>query len=143
MTDQQLPTASTSTVTVDLDAACIDATGAAHVVPVRWGYDVLDPYAVTLTFLVGGAEITWMLGRDLLSDGLDAPSGVGDVFVSPRRGVPQPQVVVELCSPDGALLAEFPADRVIGFLVATSRLVPFGQEANFLDVDTLLGRLLA
>ncbi|GMA85217.1 hypothetical protein GCM10025868_04670 [Angustibacter aerolatus] len=46
-------------------------------------YEASDPYAVEATFRAGDEAISWVLGRDLLRDGLEAESGEGDVHVWP------------------------------------------------------------
>jgi hypothetical protein len=46
-------------------------------------YDVDDPYAVTMVFASDEVEVRWTFGRDLLLDGLDQPSGEGDVHLRP------------------------------------------------------------
>lgn len=55
-------------------------------IPVELRYEVCDPYAIRMTFhLPGDAPVTWAFGRELLLDGLNSPSGDGDVHISPTE----------------------------------------------------------
>lgn len=55
-------------------------------IPVELRYEVGDPYAIRMTFhLPGDAPVTWAFGRELLLDGLNSPSGDGDVHIGPTE----------------------------------------------------------
>ena len=52
-------------------------------------YGSRDPFAVQASFRTGnGTAVDWVFARDLLHDGLIAPSGTGDVRVRPMPGTP-------------------------------------------------------
>jgi hypothetical protein len=54
------------------------------VVGVELSYDRRDPYAVTAVFEpLPGHQVTWLLSRDLLFEGLLTPAGEGDVRIAP------------------------------------------------------------
>ena len=122
---------------------CVDTTGAVHDLDAEFGYSAVDPYAVTLRFPVAGGDVVWTFGRDLLASGLDEPSGDGDVHVWPcldARG--RAVVVIELCSPDGELLAQARLRDVQAFLMSAGAIVPVGHESPHLDLDALVRDLL-
>ena len=52
-------------------------------VEAAWEYDAADPWTVTFGVLTGRGWVRWCLDRELLAAGMLAPSGVGDVTVSP------------------------------------------------------------
>jgi hypothetical protein len=55
--------------------------------PARLTYTQADPYAVRLHCHTGPAtSVTWVLSRDTLRQGLDRPSGLGDVHIRPAAG---------------------------------------------------------
>ncbi len=123
---------------------CVDASGNAHTLHAQLGYEVEDPYAVTLTFRVPGEDVVWTFGRELLAAGLVEPMGDGDVHVWPEHDHSSgAMIMIELCSPDGHLLAAAPAHAIHRFLLRSHSLVPVGQEAAYLDVDRLISALLA
>lgn len=76
-----------------------------------------DPHVVSATFRVGLQERRgWILGRDLLGDGLLYPVGLGDVFLSPDPFDPW-SVVLVLESNSGRAGFRMPAEFVSDFLV--------------------------
>ncbi|MDN5747930.1 MAG: SsgA family sporulation/cell division regulator [Pseudonocardia sp.] len=119
------------------------ATGA-PVVPVKVDltYQSRDPFAVQASFRTGhGTAVEWVFARDLLHDGLVAPSGTGDVRVQPMPMEPH-RVQLELSSPSG--YAEFTtcAQTLGDFLHRTYEAVPPGREYAWLDFDVALSELL-
>ena len=106
-------------------------------------YEVCDPYAVQATFRAGSESISWVLGRDLLSDGLHAECGEGDVRVWPTVEDGRQVVMLRLTSPDGTALLAADAAGLEAFLQRTYAAVPLGYEADHLDVDAALLQLLA
>ena len=108
-------------------------------------YDPADPFAVEATFGPADEAIVWVLGRDLLSDGLLAETGVGDVRVWPQEWHDSdPDIVlIELSSPDGCATLAVDAADLATFLRRTFAVVPRGVEAEFLDLDGVIARLLA
>lgn len=130
-------------VAVDLTVECVDDRGVRHQLDVVLGYRRNDPYAVTMTFLTGSGDLTWTFGRDLLVDGVNLPTGQGDVHVAPsiasngRAGVH-----IELSSPDGHLVLQARADDVNDFITRSTEVVPVGSESVQVEVDSLIAQLL-
>jgi hypothetical protein len=116
--------------------------------PVRAGlrYDVTDPYAVQVSFHTGnGAEgdiVEWTFARQLLTDGVTAPVGDGDVQVWPSASAGHPVVCLSLSSPSGKALFEVPLAELVDFLGQTYAAVPTGAESQHVDVDAELALLL-
>ncbi|MGY1814139.1 SsgA family sporulation/cell division regulator [Blastococcus sp. SYSU D00820] len=115
-------------------------------VPALLSYEVADPYAVRISFGEGGepAEegISWLVGRELLSAGLDRPAGEGDVRLWPARTTGD-VLFLHLRAPSGEALFEVSRTTVATFLRHTEDLVPAGQEADVLSVDDELAALLS
>ncbi|MGP4086147.1 SsgA family sporulation/cell division regulator [Streptomyces sp. KR55] len=106
---------------------------------VEFRFDRGDPLVVSVTFHPeGGPPITWRIGRDLLHDGLLAPTGIGDVRVWPRisRGRPMLRLRLERCGM--RVLFELDLHRVEDWLFETYDLVPPGEELTGLDWDGLV-----
>ncbi|RYP84968.1 SsgA family sporulation/cell division regulator [Nocardioides guangzhouensis] len=108
------------------------------------GYQPSDPYAVTVTFRTAGGDVIWTFARDLLTRGLTAPAGEGDVHVWPcLNSTGRAVVIIELRSPDGELLVQAPALELTAFVNRTLALVPTGTESSQFDIDELIGQLFA
>jgi hypothetical protein len=113
-------------------------------ITVELQYDPTDPYAVAAVFHGDDDPVRWLLGRDLLHDGTRAATGRGDVHVWPSVGPDGSWVVVlELSSPDGRVMVQAERDAVEAFLEESSRVVPYGAEPAYCDVDGLIAGLLA
>jgi hypothetical protein len=116
--------------------------------PVRAGlrYDVADPYAVQVSFHTGnnteGEIVEWTFARQLLTDGVTAPVGEGDVQVWPSASAGVPVVCLSLTSPSGKALFEVPLPELVDFLGQTYAAVPTGAESQHVDVDAELALLL-
>jgi hypothetical protein len=117
--------------------------------PVRAGlrYDVTDPYAVQVSFHTGshdseGDIVEWTFARQLLTDGVSAPVGEGDVQVWPSASGGHPVVCLSLSSPSGRALFEVPLPELVEFLGQTYAAVPTGSESEHVDVDAELALLL-
>jgi hypothetical protein len=106
-------------------------------------YQADDPFAVRATFRAGPDSISWVLGRDLLNDGLLLESGEGDVRVWPGVQDGHRMVMLELTSPDGRAVLAAGAEGVETFLQRTYEAVPRGYEGYHLDVDTAISQLLS
>jgi Streptomyces sporulation and cell division protein, SsgA len=130
------------TVTADLDLVLVLGGDRAVEVPTTLHYDTSAPYAVNATFRTSDGDVTWVFGRDLLAEGLDSPSGEGDVAVWPSNLYGRAVVCVSLQSPTGSALLEGDAVQVRAFLEDTVRLVPFGTEGEQIDLDAELAALL-
>lgn len=117
--------------------------------PVRAGmsYDAADPYAVTVAFHTGSGStadvVQWTFARELLTDGVTAPVGMGDVRVWPCTSDSQPVVCLSLSSPSGRALFEVPEPELIEFLTMTYVAVPTGSEGDQLDLSGELLHLLS
>lgn len=116
--------------------------------PVRAGlrYDVSDPYAVSVAFHTGGSadsdSVEWTFARSLLTEGVTAPVGDGDVQVWPSTSASGPVVCLSLSSPSGKALFEVPLPELAEFLGQTYAAVPTGSESDHVDVDAELALLL-
>jgi hypothetical protein len=119
---------------------CLDARGRSLELPAELGWDPTDPYAVAVAFGWPGTTVCWLVGRDLLIDGLTHPAGEGDVLLWPsidENG--RAAVVVELCSPNGRLVAQLSTRELRAFLDRTLVAVP--QGTGWGDVDDLFDAL--
>lgn len=107
-------------------------------------YDADDPYAVRLGFPTapGREAVEWMFARQLVADGLIAPTGDGDVRIWPSPDEVTGPVYVELCSPSGRALFTVPREVLTDFARRCDDLVPPGTEADHLDLDAELDLLL-
>ncbi|MFI6099092.1 SsgA family sporulation/cell division regulator [Lentzea sp. NPDC051213] len=100
-------------------------------------YQSDDPFAVTMNFHAGGAVATWIMGRDLLAEGLGGPAGAGDVRMRPYAGR---VLVLELVSDRHLTVFRLPLATLRKFLDATYRLVAPGTEV--FDADAFLSAVL-
>ncbi|MFJ4091585.1 SsgA family sporulation/cell division regulator [Kitasatospora sp. NPDC089913] len=110
----------------------------------RFGYRSDDPLAVALTFLGPAADAgVWRFSRDLLWEGLQRPSGSGDVRVWPPctcHG--RTALRVMLRNREDVVLLDLPPRQLRRWLRReTFALVPPGTEAGTIDWDTELERL--
>ena len=109
-------------------------------------YDTADPYAVRVSFHTGtpssGDVVQWTFARQLLTDGVSAPAGEGDVQVWPSSTAGSSVVCLSLSSPSGRALFEVPLGELAEFLGRTYAAVPTGAEADHVDVDAELALLL-
>ncbi|GAA0619097.1 SsgA family sporulation/cell division regulator [Streptomyces crystallinus] len=117
-------------------------------IPVELTYRADDPYAVRMTFHLPGDEpVTWTFGRELLLDGINCPTGDGDVHIAPSRPEELSDVHIRLQVGGERALFRAGAGPLVAFLDRTDRLVPLGQERAFGDfdghLDEALGRILA
>jgi sporulation and cell division protein SsgA len=112
-------------------------------VPAVLSYAAHDPFAVRIGFGdASGDGVTWLLGRELLADGLQCPAGDGDVRIWPAR-TSGDVLYLHLRAPSGEALFELSRATVAAFLQHTEELVPRGQETAVLDVDDALAALLS
>ncbi len=86
--------------------------------------------------------VTWTFARELLAAGLDGWVGIGDVRVWPWTSPRGEFVAVSLSAPDGSALFEAPRRVLVRFLRRTYVAVPRGREADHLDLDGALARLM-
>jgi len=110
--------------------------------PVVMRYDISDPYAVRAQFpATPGPPVSWVFARDLLSQGLMAPTGDGDMRIWPTEsgGV---GLRISLKSPHGEGLVQAATADVDEFLRQSYSLCPPGREGDYVDVDGALRQLL-
>ena len=105
-------------------------------------YDPTDPYAVRLEIGAGDETVIWFFARDLLRDGTTAPTGDGDVRVTPVAGSTGREIAVNLSTPDGSAHFRTDLTQVVQFLTAAYTSVPTGSETHGHDLDTELTQLL-
>ena len=130
-------------VSHDLALLCVDPVGTLTTVNAALGYDPADPFAVTLTFVTVGGDVVWTFARDLLARGLSGPAGEGDVHIWPCVDADGgATVIIELCSPDGELVAQAGTRDIYQFLGRSLAAVPAGTETDGIDLDQLIDRLL-
>ncbi len=94
------------------------------------------------TILIPDDELEWTFARSLLTDGVAAPAGDGDVQVWPSTSGGQQVVCLSLSSPSGKALFEVPLAELVQFLTQTYSAVPTGTESDHVDVDAELALLL-
>ena len=109
-------------------------------------YDPADPYAVQVSFHTGNATsgdvVQWTFARQLLSDGVAAPAGEGDVQVWPSTSSGSSVICLSLSSPSGRALFEVPSPELADFLGRSYDAVPAGAESIHVDLDGELALLL-
>ena len=116
-------------------------------------YSADDPWAVRVAFQVGSlgagssradAEVVeWLFARQLLTDGIAATVGEGDVRVWPSIVAADRVVHLAMASPSGSALFELGRDALVEFLQQTYLAVPTGTEEDVVDLDAELRLLLA
>jgi hypothetical protein len=135
--DSKLTTTSTTAVQI----ATVHAEEH-HALVAEYVYDAADPCAVTLVLQSPSGPVHWTFARELLVEGQYEPAGEGDVRVWPCLGASgESVVIVELSSPLGEAVLQFPTRAVQEFVNSSIDAVPLGQEQ--VDVDTWLEQLLA
>lgn len=134
------------TVTTRGLGAVLRVPGLADVtLPALLRYSAADPYAVRLVLLLapdeaadgdGPESVEWLFSRSLLTEGLLAPSGQGDVQVR----VDGHDVSIALAGSAEVLL---PLEGMVEFLADSYEVVPTGAESLAGSVlDEELARLL-
>jgi hypothetical protein len=106
-------------------------------------FRAIDPYTVRASFTGPHSKSTWLIGRELLAQGLVAsqafPAGTGDVRV--WRDDDPAFVLISLSGVEGDALLAAPAEPVERFVATTQQLVPFGTESSRMDPE--ISRLIA
>ncbi|POX61564.1 SsgA family sporulation/cell division regulator [Streptomyces sp. Ru62] len=110
----------------------------------RLRYEPADPYVVRAAFFVHSDEpVEWVLGRDLLADGLNGFAGHGDVRIWSAANRGDPAMYIALGSRAGTALVEVPVHDVKTFLERTETVVPRGTESERIDWEAELAYLLS
>ena len=106
-------------------------------------YKPSDPFAVTLTIFAAEWPVYWTISRDLLLRGCQTCVGMGDVRIEPYVDAQGRSLLwLELTSDDGAAVLTTPAADVIAFCERALEAIPLGAEADHLDLDGVIDRLL-
>ena len=124
-----------------------------RVVPLTFCYDAGHPFEVRLVFAdhcphqeeTDGTEepVTWFAARELMTEGLTAESGVGDLVLAPIAH-PAGGGWLRLTLRNEELTAHLrlPRADVAAFVADVWRLVPAGTELEHVDIDAELAVLL-
>ena len=108
----------------------------------RWTYRTADPYAVTLGVRARSDRfVEWLVARDLVIDSLRAPSGCGDIRMSPQHVQGYDIIEIEIRSTDGRAVLEVDRDLLAEFVDASVALVPVGEESAHLDLDAEITKI--
>ena len=104
-------------------------------------YDPADPFAVSLAIGTEcGEPVVWTFARDLLSAGVTAATGEGDITIEPDDREERMLRITLATDCLATMLAS--TDRVVEFLVETFALVPTGAELDRVDLDAEIAALL-
>ncbi|WP_326607792.1 SsgA family sporulation/cell division regulator [Streptomyces sp. NBC_01799] len=107
-------------------------------------YEPTDPYVVRAAFFTDTEELAeWVLGRDLLADGLRGSAGSGDIRIWPAVGRGDEAMYIALGSPADAALFVVPVQDIRTFLEHAEALVPRGTESGHIDWNIELAHLFA
>lgn len=129
------------TLTMPLTLAVTAATGYAELAA-ELRYDAADPYAVTLHIGTDCSEpVVWVFARELLSAGIGAPRGEGDITVEPAEDVAGRMLRITLATDCVATMLA-PSDPVVEFLVESYARVPSGSEGHHVDFEAEIASLL-
>ncbi|MFF0049047.1 SsgA family sporulation/cell division regulator [Streptomyces sp. NPDC005498] len=110
----------------------------------RLRYEPADPYVVRATFFTHSDDPgEWVLGRDLLADGLSGSAGEGDIRIWSATGHGGQGLYIALGSSAGTALLQVPVQDVRTFLGNSEALVPRGAESGHIDWDIELANLRA
>jgi hypothetical protein len=136
---------SNTTVHAELELRLVVPGGPSLPVLADLTYCATDPWAVRVGFQTGGegdGVVEWMFARQLLTDGVAAAVGEGDVRVWPGNSDGERVVHIAMASPSGSALFEVDRDDVIEFLQQTYLAVPTGSEEELVDLDAEVALLL-
>jgi len=135
------------TVSAELELRVVIPQRTTLPLPASFSYSREDPYAIHVAFHVGeDKSVEWTFARDLLSMGIVAGEGIGDVRVWPSAGAadhaPGTMVNIAVRSPFGTAHFEAPATEICDFVRRTCQIVPVGGESDYLDFESELTDLL-
>jgi hypothetical protein len=135
---------SAATVTLDVTAELVSIDGDRLPLAAVLSYTVSDPYAVHATFSAPSCpQVSWVFARELLTNDMPGPAGLGDVTVWRSSPEDDCDVYVGLVSPDGEALLHIPGAAIATFLEKTYAQCPPGQEHLHMDLDLEIEHLLA
>jgi hypothetical protein len=108
----------------------------------RWSYAAADPFAVTLGVRTRHDRwVEWLVSRDLVIEGLEAPAGFGDVRLSPQVVQGYEIVEIEIRSGDGRAVLEVDRDLLRHFVDSTLEVVAVGDEHTHMDLDAAIAKI--
>ena len=108
----------------------------------RWTYTVADPFAVSLSVRTSNDRwVEWLVSRDLVVAGLDAPAGEGDVRMGPQIIQGYDIVEIEIRSTDGRAVLEVDRDLLRHFVEASIELAALGDEMLHIDLDREIDKI--
>ncbi|MEO6205024.1 MAG: SsgA family sporulation/cell division regulator [Mycobacteriales bacterium] len=139
-----------ATVTAELELRLVVPGGPSLPIVASMRYESADPWAVRVGFQTGAKNedgtgdgvVEWMFARQLLTDGVAATVGEGDVRVWPTQIDGEHFVNLAMASPSGSALFEIDRDALVEFLQQTYLAVPTGSEEEVVDLDAELAILL-
>lgn len=111
----------------------------ASVLPIRaeLTFDAAEPYTVRIEFTGTHSNCTWLIGRELMAQGVLAdptsPAGTGDVRI--WRDEDPTFLLLALSGVEGDALLAGPAEPFARFVAATTVLVPFGSESSRMEEE--------
>jgi hypothetical protein len=133
------------TITTPLSLVVSTGTGEAEL-DAELRYDPADPFAVSLAIGVEcGEPVVWTFARDLLSAGVSAPTGEGDITIEPDPASALDNDARQLritLATDCLATMLASSDSVVEFLVETYAIVPTGSELDRVDLDSEIAALL-
>jgi len=135
-----------ATVSAEIELRLVVPGGPSLPVLANLRYDVIDPWAVRVAFQTGGEGdgiVEWMFARQLLTDGVAAAVGEGDVRVWPALHGTDRVVNLAMASPSGSALFEIDRAGLVDCLQQAYVSVPTGSESEVVDIDAELALLLA
>ena len=134
-----------ATVRTELELRLVVPGGPSLPVLADLRYSADDPWAVRVAFqtrVEGDGVVEWMFARQLLTDGISATAGEGDIRVWPATSGGERVINLAMASPSGSALFEIDRDEVVEFLQQTYLAVPTGSEGEVVDIDAELALLL-
>jgi hypothetical protein len=111
----------------------------ASVLPIRaeLTFEAADPYTVRIEFAGTHSNCTWLIGRELIAQGVladpSSPAGTGDVRI--WRDEDPTFLLLALSGVEGDALLAGPAEPFARFVAATTVLVPFGSESSRMEEE--------
>ena len=132
-----------SVIEQSVQARMVASAPRMETLPATLQYDRRDPFAVRMAFpapaTLEGTEVAWEFSRELLSAGMDAPAGVGDVRIRPFG---YDRTVLEFHAAEGIAMVHVRTGELRRFLQRAQALVAPGDEHRYLDLDRSLADLL-
>jgi hypothetical protein len=108
----------------------------------RWTYTAADPFAVSLSVRTSNDRwVEWLVSRELVVAGLDAPAGEGDVRMGPQIVQGYDVVEIEIRSTDGRAVLEVDRDLLRHFVESSIELVALGDEMLHIDLDREIDKI--